>query len=64
MRSFGFKLVRSDGMKPTPPHLPGQWDLSSGTAFLPGFQPRCSVPTQCGGRARERAETSDVQRKK
>lgn len=64
MRSFGFKLVRRAVVKPAPLLPPSQWDLSSGTAFLPGFQPRCSVPTECGGRPRERVQASDIQRKK
>lgn len=34
-------------MKPAPFPL-SQWDLPPLTAFLPGFQPRCSAPTtQC-----------------
>lgn len=64
MRSFGFNLVRRARVKPAPLHPSGQWYLSSGNAFLPGFQPRSSAHTQSGERERERAETSAIQRKK
>lgn len=64
VRGFGFNLVRNARVKPASLHLPGQWYLPSGNAFLPGFQPRCSAPTQSGEREREREGTSAIQRKK
>lgn len=65
MRSFGFKLERSAGVKPAPPQTaPGLWDLSFGNGVSARVSPRCLAPVWCGERRRERAEASDTQMKK